>query len=102
RSPSSRTRPIYARRFLWLASRSVNHPAETHMTELIGIPYSPWSEKARWALDVRRVPYVSRLYKPLVGEPMLRLALRRWRGAVSVPVLREDNGRMLADSLAIA
>ena len=32
------------------------------MTELLGLPYSPWTEKARFALDVRRVPYTFRYY----------------------------------------
>ena len=28
------------------------------MNELIGLSYSPWSEQAKWALDVRKVhPY---------------------------------------------
>ncbi|MFO0676300.1 MAG: glutathione S-transferase [Polyangiaceae bacterium] len=70
--------------------------------ELLGLPYSPWSEKARWALDVRHVPYVSRTYAPLLGEPALRFRLKRWRGPVTVPVLRTDDGTMLADSLDIA
>jgi glutathione S-transferase len=72
------------------------------MTELLGLPYSPWSEKARWALDVRRVPYTSRLYQPLVGEPALRLKLRRFTGAVTVPVLTTDDGRVIGDSAEIA
>lgn len=72
------------------------------MTDLLGLPYSPWSEKARWALDVRRVPYTSRLYQPLLGEPALRLKLRRLRGRVTVPVLTTDDGQVLADSAEIA
>ena len=73
------------------------------MHELLGLPYSPWTEKARWALDVRRVPYRFRHYQPLVGEPALRLKLRRWRGNVSVPVLvRADGGPAIADSEHIA
>ena len=72
------------------------------MTELLGLPYSPWSEKARWALDARGVPYRDVTYAPLVGEPALRLKLRRWRGPVSVPVLTDDDGRVIADSAAIA
>ena len=55
--------------------------------ELLHISYSPWSEKARWALESRRVAYRSRHYQPLVGEPELRWRLRRVRGPVSVPVL---------------
>jgi glutathione S-transferase len=72
------------------------------MTELLGLPYSPWSEKARWALDVRRVPYTFRHYQPLLGEPALRLKLRRLVGRVSVPVLTADDGQVFADSADIA
>jgi glutathione S-transferase len=72
------------------------------MDVLLGLSYSPWSEKARWALDVRRVPYRLRRYEPLLGEPELRARLRKPTGRVSVPVLLVDGGRALADSLAIA
>lgn len=72
------------------------------MAELLGLIYSPWSEKARWALDARAVPYRFRPYLPLLGEPALRLKLRRWRGRVTVPVLTDDGGRVFADSLDIA
>jgi glutathione S-transferase len=72
------------------------------MTELLGLTFSPWTEKARFALDTRRVPYTFRRYQPLLGEPMLRLKLRRAVGPVSVPVLTLDDGRVLADSADIA
>jgi glutathione S-transferase len=72
------------------------------VVELLGLPYSPWSEKARWALDIRGVPYVFRYYAPLVGEPALRWRLGRWRGPVSVPVLTDEDGRAIPDSAQIA
>jgi glutathione S-transferase len=72
------------------------------MTELLGLVFSPWTEKARWALDVRRVPYVFRHYLPLLGEPALRVKLRRFTGRVSVPVLTTGDGHVLADSTDIA
>lgn len=72
------------------------------MVELLGLVYSPWSEKARFALDVRCVPYVFRHYKPVVGEPALRWRLRKLTGAITVPVLRTDDGQLLADSTTIA
>jgi glutathione S-transferase len=72
------------------------------MEELVGLPYSPWSEKARWALDLRRVPYRFRTYMPLVGEPLLRVKLRKWTGTVTVPVMTCDDGRVLSDSADIA
>ena len=72
------------------------------MTELLGIGFSPWTEKARWALDARRIPYSFRHYQPLLGEPALRVKLRKLTGRVSVPVLTTDEGRVIADSAEIA
>lgn len=72
------------------------------MPELLGLPYSPWTEKARFSLDARRVPYTFRHYQPLVGEPALRIKLRRPLGRVTVPVLTTGDGRVLADSMDIA
>lgn len=68
---------------------------------LLQLPYSPWSERARWALDAKGIEYTQRRYQPLLGEPELRRRLRRWRGPVSVPVLLTDEGA-LADSVEIA
>lgn len=72
------------------------------MPELLALPFSPWSEKARWALDARRVPYAYRVYQPIVGELALRAKLRRVRGRVTVPVLTTDDGQVLSDSTDIA
>jgi glutathione S-transferase len=72
------------------------------MNELLALPYSPWSEKARWALDVRGVPYRYRHYQPLLGELELRLKTRRWRGTVTVPMLIDAQGRVYDDSEKIA
>ena len=74
----------------------------TDPPELLGLPYSPWSERARWALDACGVAYQSRTFQPLLGEPALRLRLRRWTGVISVPVLTLPDGRCLADSTEIA
>ena len=52
---------------------------------LLHLPYSPWSERARWALDVRGVPYRSEYYQPILGEARLRRL--REDGALTVPVL---------------
>ena len=70
-------------------------------TVLLQLPYSPWSERARWALDARGIDYTQRRYQPLLGEPELGRRLRRWRGPVSVPVLLTDEGA-IADSVEIA
>ena len=71
------------------------------MPELLQISYSPWSEKARWALDVSGFAYTKRAYLPLLGEPALRRLLGQWRGPVAAPVLR-DGERVIAGALDIA
>ena len=45
---------------------------------LYGVGYSPWTERARWALDHHRIAYRYREHLPMLGEPMLR---RRARAA---------------------
>ena len=72
------------------------------MIELLGATYSPWTEKARWALDARGITYAFRKYAPLIGELGLRKKLGKWRGRVSVPVLTDDAGATIDDSAAIA
>lgn len=69
---------------------------------LIGESFSPWTEKARWALDHHRIGYAFREYQPLVEEPWLRLATRNFtRRAATVPVLL-DGREVFADSYSIA
>lgn len=63
------------------------------------LPYSPWSEKVRWVLDVRGVTCERRLFQPVIGEPALRRLRADGRG--SVPVLEAD-GRVIGDSGDIA
>jgi glutathione S-transferase len=71
------------------------------MVELLHLSYSPWSEKARWALERRGVAFRARHYQPLLGELELRLRLRRLRGPVGVPFLY-DGEVAVGDSFAIA
>ncbi len=63
------------------------------------ISYSPWSERARWALRHHRVEFVEKQHLPMVGEPMLRWRAKSNRA--SVPLLMVD-GRPTMGSLAIA
>lgn len=70
--------------------------------QLIHLPYSPWSERARWALRASGAAHRRRTYQPLVGELELRRLLRRWRGPVSVPVLVRPGQPALGDSWDIA
>jgi glutathione S-transferase len=69
---------------------------------LYGLGYSPWSERARWALEHHHLPYRYREHLPLVASPWLRLRGRRPLGRVSVPFLEDDAGARVFDSVAIA
>jgi len=71
------------------------------MLRLVAMHYSPWSEKARWALDHHKIEYVEEAHVPMLGEPLLRLKVRRLRGKVTVPVLL-DGAHAFDDSLEIA
>jgi glutathione S-transferase len=71
------------------------------MESLIGLPYSPWTEKARWALDHHCVEYRFREYLPIFGIPLLRIRIGRYRGRVTVPVYL-GAGAPLGDSFDIA
>ncbi|MBK9071478.1 MAG: glutathione S-transferase N-terminal domain-containing protein [Myxococcales bacterium] len=71
------------------------------MLELLGISYSPWTHKAKWALQHHQLPFTYREYAPGIGAIGLRWRLRRRTGVVSVPVLFVD-GAAVEDSWAIA
>jgi len=71
------------------------------MRTLIAEHFSPWSEKARWALDHHGLAYDYREHVPLLGELLLRLRTRRPTGRVITPALITPHG-VLMDSFAIA
>ncbi|MCP4449266.1 MAG: glutathione S-transferase domain-containing protein [Myxococcales bacterium] len=71
------------------------------MLELVAISYSPWSEKARWALDHHSVLYGEVEHLPMLGEPALRKRLGKWRGKISIPLLLKTDGAV-HDSFEIA
>ncbi|RDZ26706.1 glutathione S-transferase N-terminal domain-containing protein [Lysobacter silvisoli] len=71
------------------------------MNLLVGEAFSPWTIKARWALDRCGVAYAYREYTPGLSEPWLRWKLGRWRQPVSVPVMLTP-GRALLGSWEIA
>lgn len=72
--------------------------------KLIGFKTSPWTEKARWALDARHIEYHYEEYVPLISEPSLRLRLKQLNRKVTVPVLLrpKQQGKPLMDSYDIA
>ena len=63
--------------------------------EMIELYPSPYSERLRWTLDVKGLPYTRRPYEVMVGEEELRSST----GLSTVPVLRVD-GRIVGDSNA--
>jgi glutathione S-transferase len=68
---------------------------------LYGMAYSPWTERARWALDYHRVAYRYHEHVPLLGEPLLRFRARHTgRAKVSVPLFIDASGSY-GDSLDI-
>jgi glutathione S-transferase len=81
--------------------RARAHGNETNVRTLYTLSYSPWSERARWALAYHVVEFVERHHVPMLGEPFLRLWTRRARGVVTVPLL-VDGDLVLGDSYVIA
>jgi glutathione S-transferase len=71
------------------------------MNELFGLSYSPWTQKARWALEHHEVPFRYVEHLPMIGELPLRLKLRRPTGKVTVPTLFTGDGPIVG-SFAIA
>jgi len=68
---------------------------------LYGLYYSPWTERARWALDHHGIEYRYREHVPFLGEPLLRFAARETPAEKkSVPLLVDDSGAY-GDSLDI-
>jgi len=68
---------------------------------LFGMSYSPWTEKARWALDHHQLAYAFVEHTPLIDELSLRVRARKLRGAISVPTLLAER-EVVMGSLAIA
>lgn len=67
----------------------------------ISLDYSPWSEKARWALDWSGIGYENKAYTAMIGTPWLRYKTKQFTGPVGVPVLL-DGKEVLTDSFDIA
>jgi len=70
---------------------------------LYGLAQSPWTERARWALDHHRVPYRYHEHLPFVGELLLRRKARSLTPSparVTVPLLDDD--RIVMGSAEIA
>jgi glutathione S-transferase len=60
---------------------------------LYGLCYSPWTERARWALDHHRVAHRYREHVPYLGEPVLRWRSQPPPGArATVPLFVDAHG----------
>ena len=75
----------------------------SRMRTLYGLSQSPWTEKARWALDHHTIAYRYHEHIPVLGELLLRAKARsRPKGTkASVPLLA-DGDAVFCSSLAIA
>ena len=65
-------------------------------TKLITMYLSPWSERVRWSLAFKHLPYEKQNYRPGVDEE----ELKKLTGQNQVPVLVTD-GKIVPDSTAI-
>jgi glutathione S-transferase len=63
--------------------------------DLLELYPSPWSERVRWVLEAKGLPYARRTYQPIAGES----ELVRTTGLRTVPVLFAD-GQVIGDSNA--
>ncbi len=71
----------------------------------IYFPSSPWSEKARWALDYCGHSYKTDLYLPLLSIPKARLLSRNFSSRLTVPILIEKQsgrGEVYKNAMEIA
>lgn len=68
---------------------------------VIGEDFSPWTEKALWALGHHGLSFEFEQYEPLVDELSLRWRTRNLLRKATVPVLLSD-GEVIPDSFGIA
>jgi glutathione S-transferase len=74
----------------------------TTTRKLVQMSYSPWSERARWALDHHGLSYQTIEHQPFLGELRLRrIVARKGPGRATVPVLI-DGDTLLTQSWEIA
>jgi glutathione S-transferase len=68
---------------------------------LYAASFSPWTERARWALDHHALPYRKVEHTVLLGEPLVRLKTGKWSGPLSFPIFLDGELRIF-DSVDIA
>lgn len=67
----------------------------------VSLRYSPWSERAHWALDHHGLAYELVRHQPFIGERKLRKLAGRRTGRVTAPLLLAG-GERLMDGFEIA
>ncbi|KAK9903239.1 hypothetical protein WJX75_000529 [Coccomyxa subellipsoidea] len=70
--------------------------------ELVSLPGSAWSLKARWALKHHDIKYKTTAYTPVFGAWWLRFRSGKWSGRITTPVLFTPKDGVLFESLDIA
>jgi len=75
--------------------RSATRYSQGMDLELIELYPSPYSERVRWVLETKKLPYRRRPYQPIADEA----ELKRTTGHTTVPVLYAD-GEVIGDSNA--
>ncbi|MCG8313571.1 MAG: glutathione S-transferase N-terminal domain-containing protein [Pseudomonadales bacterium] len=78
----------------------MNAPS-TALPNFIQLPVSPWSEKARWALDHSHVAYESIEYIPTISTLAVRWQTKRFTSKLTIPILINGNDSF-SDSWDIA
>jgi glutathione S-transferase len=77
------------------------HEADRMTATLHGLSYSPWTERARWALDHHRVPYVWRPHRLYLEERSLRRRARVQPGQRATVPLFVVGDTIVRDSIEI-
>lgn len=79
-------------------------PVDTPL-QFVFFPPSPWSERARWALDLSGMSYDTIVFTPLISNPYARWLSRNVNRKLTIPLAVSDRGKektILQDSLEIA
>lgn len=71
------------------------------MGELYYLHLSPWSEKARWAMDLSNYNYTKINFTPMITTPIVRIRCRNFTRKVTAPTLI-SNQLCISDAYDIA
>lgn len=71
------------------------------MATLFSLSVSPWSEKAKWAMDYSKVSYERKEFTPMISTPLVRLKTKNLLGKITAPLLI-DGDEVFGESFDIA